>query len=99
MCHATSLLPDEPDALASAMTDFIDSHHRMQHWDIELIPLWQAAGEPRGSTRDAGGQFNDAPEGTGGRSRRLGQPKPDGFARFVGMHRAPPLASKLFDEL
>lgn len=37
-CHTTLVLPDDAGALAVAMTEFVDRHQRMQHWDFELVP-------------------------------------------------------------
>jgi hypothetical protein len=37
-CDTTLVLPDESAALAQAVTDFVDEHNRMQHWQFELIP-------------------------------------------------------------
>jgi hypothetical protein len=41
-CHATFVLPDDPAALATAMTDFTDRHRRLQHWKLELIPSFDS---------------------------------------------------------
>jgi hypothetical protein len=46
-CHETSVLPDDPAALAGVMTEFIDLHQRMQHWNFELVPVSLGADEPR----------------------------------------------------
>jgi hypothetical protein len=37
-CDTTLILPDDPVRLAHAMTDFIETHNRMQHWKFDLIP-------------------------------------------------------------
>lgn len=37
-CNTTLLLPDDPEDLAFAMTDFIDTHNAGQHYSFALAP-------------------------------------------------------------
>jgi hypothetical protein len=47
-CDTTLILPDEPAALAEAVTEFVETHNRMQHWKFEIIPAAAPAAAPRG---------------------------------------------------